>query len=118
VGHYPFGYSSTDLNLHFHCGGQSRYKGLIVTTVARCKLNADLMRALLDGTMGDLAPIIRIGDRRYIQYDTIVIADRRISFHFLGKEMASLDQAHIDMHGNTLTIGDLDGRLSVDLTGS
>jgi len=115
VGDYPFGYGSADLNVLFRCGGQSRYKGLIVSTVAKCKLNADLMRALLDGTFGDLAPIVRIGDRRYIRYDTIVIADRHISFHFLGKEMATLDQAHIDMHGNTLTIADLEGRLSVNL---
>ena len=75
-----------------------------------------LERTLLEGPFDELAPILRIGDKRYLRFDSIRFDPREgeVFFTYDGELTYKMSHAFL-VPGDQLTITGLYGRIEVEI---
>jgi hypothetical protein len=72
-----------------------------------------LKDALLNGTLDKMAPIIRLGNDRYVRYDKIVVRPECIDFYYEEEHMLNMPVRI--QPGDTVTIEGLEGRMKMEV---
>ena len=72
-----------------------------------------LKDALLTGTLDQLAPIIRLGNDRYVRYDRIVVTLLTIDFYYETERV--LEIPLLSQPGDEVTIDGLEGRMKMEV---